>query len=92
MTLLMLKQATDVIVLTLPKAERNSPRSENKHVQTSSTGVILHSSKDLSILADASEVVSACGRQTKPKVHGGFSDFQFVSFTDLSLQTVWIIQ
>lgn len=43
------------------------------------------------LLADASEVVSACGRQTKPKVYGGFSDFQFVSFTDVSLQTVWII-
>lgn len=95
MTALTLKQveegATDVIVLTLPKAEGNSPRTENQRVQTSSAGVILHSSKDLSVLADASEIVSACGRQTKPKVYGGFSDFQFVSFTDLSLQTVWII-
>lgn len=94
-TALTLKQveegATDVIVLTLPKAEGNSPRTENQRVQTSSAGVILHSSKDLSVLADASEIVSACGRQTKPKVYGGFSDFQFVSFTDLSLQTVWII-
>lgn len=91
----MLKQVgegtTDVVVLTLPKAAGNSLTAENQHVQTSSTGVILHSSKDLSVLADASEVVSACGRQTKPKVYGGFSNFQFVSFTDVNLQTVWII-
>lgn len=45
----------------------------------------------ISVLADASQVVSTCGRQVKPKVFSGFSDFQFVSFTDMSLQTVWII-
>lgn len=92
MTSVMLKQVgegvTDVVV---PKAEGNSWRSENQHVQTSSARVILHSSKDLSPSADASEVVSACGRQMKPKVYGGLSDSPFVSFTDLSLQTVWII-
>lgn len=81
----------DVIVLTLPRAPGNFPSSEHQRVQTGSTAVILHCSEDLSELADAREVVSACGRQTKPKVYGGFSDFQFVSFTDLSLQTVWIV-
>lgn len=85
------KGAPDVIVLTLPRAPGNSPSTEHQRVQTSSTVEILHSSEDPSVLADVREVVSACGRQTKPKVYGGFSDFQFVSFTDLSLQTVWII-
>lgn len=91
-TSLRLKQVGEgVIDVVVPKAEENSSRSENQHVQTSSARVILHSSKDLSVSADASEVVSACGRQMKPKVYGGLSDSPFVSFTDLGLQTVWII-
>lgn len=92
MTSLTLRQVGEgVIRVIVPKAEENSSRSENQHVQTSIARVVLHSSKDLSISADASEVVSACGRQMKPKVYGGLSDSLFVSFTDLSLQTVWII-
>lgn len=80
-----------VTVLTLLRAPGKFPSSEHQHVQTGSITVILHSSEDHSVLADAREVVSARGRQTKPKVYGGFSDFKFVSFTDLRLQTVWIV-
>lgn len=88
----MLKQVVEgVIDVIVPEAEENSSSGENQRVQTSSIRVILHSSKDLSVSADANEVVSACGRQMKPKVYGGLSDSPFVSFTDLSLQTVWII-
>ncbi|EOB01755.1 hypothetical protein Anapl_08706 [Anas platyrhynchos] len=64
------KGAPDVIVLTLPRAPGNSPSTEHQRVQTSSTVEILHSSEDPSVLADVREVVSACGRQTKPKVYG----------------------